>query len=401
MSSITSFLIRNRSLLAFGLILTFFSSFGQTFLISLYIPELEQVFSLNNTKLSSMYATATMASAFCLPWIGRLVDTVSLKRFSFGVLLGLALACLGFSWIAHPLLIIPVFFGLRLFGQGLMSHTSISTMARAFEADRGKAIGIATTGHSLGEAILPLLISIIIVQMGWRLAFRLEALIIVLIVIPVIFLLLRNQERDLLYPNVIQAKDQKKAQNPLLLFKEKSFWMIAPAVFILGFLNTAVFFFQIKFGTSRTWSPEWMAVSLAIFALVGATSMVVAGPLVDRWSARRLFPFMLFPYLVGVLILSFGQAAITYPIALAFLAMSNGAGSTIKNALFAEVFGTEVIGSVRSLFTTVMVFSTALGPISFGLLLDQSWSFGQVFLLSAAVLLTIVIWSWSGIRRLS
>lgn len=400
MSSITSFLIRYRSLLGFGLILTFFSSFGQTFLISLYIPELEQVFSLSNTALSSMYATATMASAFSLPWIGRLVDTVPLRRFTFGALFGLAIACLGFSFIGHPFLIIPAFFGLRLFGQGLMSHTSISTMARAFEADRGKAIGIATTGHSLGEAILPLLVSIILLQWGWRTAFRLEALMIVLIVMPMVYFLLKKQDQQLLYPKVVRTVDQKKAQNPLLLFKERSFWIIAPAVFILGFMNTAIFFFQIKFGASRSWSPEWMAGSLAIFALVGATSMVVAGPLVDRWSARRLFPYMLIPYLIGVLVLAFGQAAIMYPIALSLLAMSNGAGSTIKNALFAEVFGTEVIGSVRSMFTTVMVFSTALGPISFGLLLDQSWTFGQVFLLSAGVLLMIIIWTWLGVGKL-
>lgn len=400
MSSITSFLIRYRSLLGFGLILTFFSSFGQTFLISLYIPELEQVFSLSNTALSSMYATATMASAFSLPWIGRLVDTMPLRRFTFGVLFGLAMACLGFSLIGHPFLIIPAFFGLRLFGQGLMSHTSISTMARAFEANRGKAIGIATTGHSLGEAILPLLVSIILLQWGWRTAFRLEALMIVLFVIPMVYFLLRKQDQQLLYPKVVRTVDQKKAQNPLLLFKERSFWIIAPAVFISGFMNTAIFFFQIKFGASRSWSPEWMAGSLAIFALAGATSMVVVGPLVDRWSARRLFPYMLFPYLIGVLFLAFGQAAIMYPIALSLLALSNGAGSTIKNALFAEVFGTEVIGSVRSMFTTVMVFSTALGPISFGLLLDQSWTFGQVFLLSAGVLLVIIIWSWLGVGKL-
>jgi MFS family permease len=143
-----------------------------------------------------------------------------------------------------------------------------------------------------------------------------------------------------------------------------------------------------------------MAASLAVFAFAGATSMVIAGPLVDRWSARRLFPYMLFPYLAGVLILAFGQQPIAYPLALVLLALTNGAGSTIKNALFAEIFGTEVIGSVRSMFTTVMVFSTALGPISFGLLLDQGWDFGQVFLLAALVLALIIIWSWLGYRKL-
>lgn len=400
MSKFTTFLVRHRQLLGFGLLLTFFSSFGQTFLISLYIPELERVFDLSNTALSSMYATATMASAFSLPWIGRWVDTVPLRRFSYGVLLGLVLSCLLFSVVWHPLVILPAFFGLRLFGQGLMSHTSISTMARAFEADRGKAIGIATTGHSLGEAILPLVVSLLIASLGWRLTFRLEALLIIVVVFPAVYLLLKKQEAGLLFPRVEQQTDQKTARNPLLLFKERSFWIIAPAVFILGFMNTAIFFFQIKFGASRSWSPEWMAASLAVFALAGATSMVVAGPLVDRWSARRLFPYMLFPYLGGLLVLAFGQHPIAYPLALVLLAFSNGAGSTIKNALFAETFGTEVIGSVRSMFTTVMVFSTALGPISFGLLLDQGWRFGQVFLLAALVLALIIIWSWLGYARL-
>jgi MFS family permease len=108
----------------------------------------------------------------------------------------------------------------------------------------------------------------------------------------------------------------------------------------------------------------------------------------------------LIPYLVGVLFLSFGENRLIYPMSLLFLAMSNGAGSTIKNALFAEVYGTEIIGAVRSMFTTIMVFSTALGPLSFGLLLDAGWTFGQVFLLSGGVLLAIIIWSLALYRRL-
>jgi hypothetical protein len=76
-----SFIRANQYLLLFGVVLTYFSSFGQTFLISLYIPELGAAFDLSNTGLSSLYAVATMASAFTLPWLGRLVDTQPLKTF--------------------------------------------------------------------------------------------------------------------------------------------------------------------------------------------------------------------------------------------------------------------------------------------------------------------------------
>ena len=347
-----------------------------------------------------MYATATMASAFTLPWLGKLVDTLPLRRFVLLVILGLVVACLGFSFIQLSLLLIPAFYGLRLFGQGLMSHTAITTMARAFEADRGKAIGISTTGPSMGEAILPFLISLVILNAGWRTALRIEALLLFVLVLPLLLILLRGQSKPVLYPRVDESSKQGTSRNPLLLFKDRKFWIIGPTVFILGFMNTAVFFYQLKFGASRGWAPEWMAGSLAFFALGGALSMVIAGPFVDRLSAKRLFPLVLFPYLIGVLLLALGQSRLIYPLALVCLAVSNGAGSTIKNALFAEVYGTEIIGAVRSMFTTIMVFSTALGPLSFGLLLDAGWSFGQVFLLSAAVLLAIIIWSWLRYKRL-
>ena len=82
-----------------------------------------------------------------------------------------------------------------------------------------------------------------------------------------------------------------------------------------------------------------------------------------------------------------------YPIALALLALSNGANKTIKNAMFAEVYGAEIIGSVRSVFTTVMVFSTALGPLFFGLLLDAGWDFGSIFFLTGAMIFAIIVWN--------
>ncbi len=389
-----TFLRNNKYLLLFGILLTYFSSFGQTFLISLYIPELGKVFDLSNTGLSSLYAIATMGSAFTLPWVGRLVDTLPLRKFSFVVVTGLLLACLLLSFAVHPLLVLLGFFGLRLFGQGLMSHTSISTMARAFVRDRGKAISIATLGHPLGEATLPLLISLLIAGLGWRSSLQLSALSLLVLVFPLIILLLKNQERKLLFPQPLEEEQARKSKNPFRVFRERSFWVIAPAVFILGFMNTALFFFQIKLGNSRGWDPSWVAGSLSVFALASALSMTGAGPLVDRLSARRMFPYILISYLAGLLVLAFFDHPLSYPAALIFLAISNGGGSTVKNALFAEVFGTEVIGTVRSVFTTVMVFSTALGPLSFGLLLDAGWSYGQVFLWSAIVVVLIIGWSF-------
>lgn len=398
MHSFWQFLRSNGKLLVFGVLLTYFSSYGQTFLISLYIPEIERVFGFSNTGLSSLYAIGTIASAFSLPFIGRLIDSISLLRFSLGVIFGLALACLLLSLAIHPLLILLGFFGLRLFGQGLMSHTSISTMARAFTANRGKAISIATLGHPLGEATLPLLIALAISALGWRSGLQLSALSVVLLVLPLMVFLLKDQAPEVLFPEQSGADASVNKKNPFRVMAGRHFWIITPAVFIMGFLNTAIFFYQIKLGNSRGWDPAWVAGSLSVYAIASALSMMGSGPLVDALSARRLFPFMLIPYTLGVVVLALLDHPLSYPLALVMIAVSNGGGSTIKNALFAEVFGTEIIGTVRSVFMTMIVFSTALGPISFGLLLDNGWSYSHVFWLSTAVLVLIMLWSIRSLR---
>lgn len=393
MHRILAFLSTNKELLLFGILLTFFSSYGQTFLISLYIPKLEDVFSLSNTGLSSFYAMATMASAFSLPWIGRLVDTMPLRKFTLAVVSGLILACLILSLAVHPILVVIGFYGLRLFGQGLMSHTAITTMARAFVGNRGKAISLATLGHPIGEAILPLVIALGISAVGWRMSLQISGLSLLVFVLPLVFILLCKQDSGILFPQKNNSNPAAVKRNPLEVMKNASFWTIAPAVFMMAFLNTAILYYQIKLGNSRGWEPSWVAGSLSVFATVSAFSMMGAGYLVDRLTARRLFAFMMIPYVFGLVVLAYFNAPVTYPIALAILGISNGAGSTINNALFAEIFGTEVIGSVRSVFTTVMVFSTALGPLSFGLLLDNGWDYAGVFWLSATVLSAVVLWS--------
>jgi hypothetical protein len=66
--------------------------------------------------------------------------------------------------------------------------------------------------------------------------------------------------------------------------------------------------------------------------------------------------------------------------------------------MLAEIYGIQVIGKVRSVFTTIMVISTALGPISFGVLLDAEFSYGWIFSLVAGVIVLTIVNGW---RRLT
>ncbi len=125
--------------------------------------------------------------------------------------------------------------------------------------------------------------------------------------------------------------------------------------------------------------------------------MMGAGPLVDRFTAKRLFPYHMIFYLLGLLALILFEHRIAYPLALALIGLGHGTGNTIKDALPAELYGATSIGQIRSIFIAVMVISTALGPIVFGIFLDMNISYSAIFtVISIATVLALM----NGCRRI-
>ena len=75
-----------------------------------------------------------------------------------------------------------------------------------------------------------------------------------------------------------------------------------------------------------------------------------------------------------------------YWAAIGFLFMfgvSVGTSAVVKPAIIAELYGTARIGQVRSLYTVVMVTSTALAPLVYGLALDMGVTFSTLGIVTA------------------
>jgi MFS family permease len=394
----------NKRLIIFGLLLTFCSGFGQTFLLSLYVPEILEAFNLTNSSFGSVYALSTIISAISLTWAGRYIDNIDLKKFASLVAIGLSAFLLIFSTARNIIWLGVGLWGLRLFGQGLMSHTSVTSMSRYFDEMRGKAISISNLGHPAGQALLPVLIAVGIQWFGWRQSLTASAVVVAFLLPSALFYLLRDIETN---PAIFtrqqaalsdKADDQKEPEEEPVTYRSmlgsKVFWSVAPGIFALPFLNTAFFFYQIPLVESRGWATEWVAASFSAYAVASALSMLAAGQWVDKISAARLFPFYLLPFMVAMLMVTFVEAQWIIPLYLIFIGISSGLGSTIKSALLAEVFGITYLGTVRSLFAALMVISTALGPAIFGFLLDAGLSFEEVFALAFLFLLFTVVWSF-------
>ncbi|MDR9364892.1 MAG: MFS transporter [Balneolaceae bacterium] len=376
-----AFVRKERRLLSFAVSFTFFSSFGQTFLISLFVPYFLTAFDLSNATFGSLYSAATLTSAVALPWLGQWIDRIPLRQYSMYVAIGLLIASLVMAVSWHISMLFIGLILLRLSGQGLSGHTAQTTMARYNDQLRGKALSISGIGYPLGEAILPSIIAGVLVLFHWRTTWALIAMVIAIFFIPVLWFLIRS-EKTAVDDEIIEEDKPSASDQYKLLARDARTWYVVPAILMPPFWVTGLFLYQVSAADQLGWSAALIASAFVAFAATRIATGLFSGPVIDRFSAKTIFPFLLIPMIIGLLVgffFSGGWAAFVY---LGLIGATMGFSSTIKSALWAEMYGTKVIGTVQSAFASLMVFSTALSPFLVGWLLDQSVTMNSILMIA-------------------
>lgn len=114
-----------------------------------------------------------------------------------------------------------------------------------------------------------------------------------------------------------------------------------------------------------------------------ATSLS-AGPLIDRIGARRLVPPMLVPMGLGIALLALGDSPFWLWPYLALVGVNAGLSHTAVSAPWPELYGTAHLGAIKSLAAAGGVFTSALGPVIMGGLMDAGLGADLVLALFAA-----------------
>ena len=382
-----AFALKERRLLSFAISLTFFSSFGQTFLIALFVPFFLSAFNLTNASFGTLYSVATLISAFTLPYLGQWIDRIPLRQYSIYVAIGLLASAvlMAISW--HVSILFLSLILLRLTGQGLSGHTAQTTMARFYDHQRGKALSISSLGFPLGEAIFPLAIAGLLAAFHWRITWAIIAGLILCVMIPLLWFLV-NKSHTVAEKDAERKREQSTLASYKIIFNHPKLLYILPAALLPPFWATGLFLYQVSFADQLGWSAAIIASAFIAFAAFRIGMGLVSGPLVDRFTAHRMFPFLLIPMAIGLLTGAFFTGTWTAFIYMGLLGATMGMAGSIKSALWAEMFGTGMIGTVRSLFSSIMVISTAASPFLMGWWLDNGVTMPSIF--AIAFITTII-----------
>ena len=375
------FVKNNFRFLLFGFILTFCSSFGQTFFIGIFNPFIRQDLNLSHSEFGLIYSLATLLSSFSLIWIGKKIDDFKIIYFSIFVCLFLAFATFFLTLVTNIILLFFAIYFLRLSGQGLMTHTASTSMAKFFDLNRGKALSISWLGLTLGEGFLPYLIIFIMKFYSWKMVWLGISIFVLCLVIPFIFLNLKNYVDGTTEKSGVKAEVNYEIKNWTRseVLRDLKFYCLLPAVLAPGFLTTGIFINQSYIFESKNWSMLFLAQGFTMYAAFSVVALAVSGFLIDRFSAIKILPFYLVPTMSAYLLVIFSSWTFTPMAMMMLIAMTNGTSAVLLTSTWSEIYGTKHLGGIRSITVSFFVFSTAIAPALFGYLIDHQFSINQIF----------------------
>ena len=150
----------------------------------------------------------------------------------------------------------------------------------------------------------------------------------------------------------------------------------------MPWIATGVFVYQSFISDSKMWNIYTIPKAFMVYSLASIITLFFSGFLVDKFTSRKLIPFMNIPLLISMFVLFYYQQEISAFIFLGLVGISNGLANVLGSSTWAEIYGVKFIGSIKALTTAFMVFSTAFGTAVFGLMIDNGFSIENIAFVS-------------------
>jgi MFS family permease len=260
---------------------------------------------------------------------------------------------------------------LRFFCQGMMCHVAMVGMARYFDHQRGRALSLTTLGYPLGEALFPLIGFDMLSHLGLSVTWEVFAAVAAFGITPLALGLIWG------YAPYLDQKETHSAQGSVtsksVILYDWRFYGIAVGILATGFVNTGLFFQHQALLDARGWAQHVYAASFIYYALGHVIGALVCGFLVDRLRATNLMGFYLMPLLIGLVFLRMGGGSWTLDCFMVGSGMSQGASSVLIAAVWVELYGKALLGTIRSWVVSLKVLFTSLSPVLFGYLIDHQF----------------------------
>lgn len=387
----------------------FLSAPGQTYSISVFIKVYIEEFGYSSTLISTAYSIATLISGSLLVFMGRFVDRFGVKKMLVVVVVMLGLTTFFNSFVSSIYMVFFGFFLLRYFGQGSMTLIPATLVPQWFERNRAFAMSLASIGGLLAMLLVPSLNLWMISTIGWQNAWRVWGLILIVGFIPIVLLFTENKPEDLgmtiendsptsaleLEEALIEMDKTSFSLRDAVRVKE--FWIVGMISMIPAMFSTGIAFHFFTMMSIRNIDSDAAALILGFMALPAFIMPFVSKLVLDKYPVKNVLLVTLSMTIISMIFLMFGVVNfLTALVFIFFYGLAVAIQSLTTNVIWPNYFGRKHLGSIRGAATVFMVIGSALGPLPFGIVYDNTGTYriaiiGMLIFTAIALLLSTLI----------
>ena len=341
---------------------------------------------MNEYDWSRAGISGAVSVSFCLYGfssilLGRLNDRVG-PRFIMaisGIFLGvgyLLMSRLTSLWQLY--LLYSLLVGIGISGTDVVL---LSTIARWFVRLRGRMSGVLKVGTGVGMLVMPLFTNWLITAFGWRTAFFVMGIVVLIPFIGLSQLLVRDPARRGLRPDGdgrVTAKIAQAAEKGFTLrqaLKNLQLWLICTAYFLLLVCVFTVLLHIVPHAIDLGIPPNW---ATRVLATIGGLSIV--GRIIMGFSSDRIGNKWALTICYGFLCVSLGWLLLANRLWMLFVfaivyGFAHGGFFVVMSPLIAEFFGTASHGAIFGMMIFVSNIGGAIGPLLAGYVFDLTGSY--------------------------
>jgi len=368
------------------------------YIFGLFLIPVSEEFGTTRGTLSLGIAFFTASGGLIAPFLGPPLDRGKIRGVMAAGLVALSASLVLFS-------VAPTLWVLGLVAATLLAFSSTAAgplsasklVANWFDARRGRALGIASTGTSAGGTVFPLLAAWAIGAWGWRGALLALGIGVAAVSLPPVLLLVRNRPEDLgLAPDGASptppAEDSKAAgtAGPSIgvreILRDRNFWALGLTIGLCFAVLTGVLLNLHPYATDAGFDRTAGAYLLTILAVAGVLGKLTFGTLADRVSKRLLMAIAIamLGFLVVVLLAKPDYGVLAGSAGLAGFAV--GGFLPLWGAIIGDCWGREAFARVMALMTPLMTPLNMAGMAYPGLIYDRTGSYDAAWQISLGLL---------------
>jgi len=380
--------------------------------ISLFVVPITEDLGISRSAFSTFSTILSILGMILSPIAGKICATRNTRTImSASLLLGVVgYTCLSFVNNVVLLYVLAVIIG---FGSAFSTTVPIAIiLTRWFVKDRGKAMSITFAGSSVGAMILSPIISNVIADMGWRMAFRILGLGMLVILVPLVFFIIRTKPEDkglkALGAEEAAAAAQRNTAAPVEaegiplkeLQKKPVFWIYVVAIFIM--LLTMGAMYHMAPHVSLIVDPASAAKFVSIFSFIAIFGKLLMGAVFDKSLKGGILLGTVCMALCFVFLLIAKSFALLIVVAL-FYGIGSAHATIFPPTLTSRLFGTKYYGEIFGFVNSFASLSMAVNGLVMAATFDATgtYTLAWIFGLCAAVIATVLLFAAvNGSRKL-